>query len=73
MNMFKKINWRAKLKYVLEAIKFALFTLMMTLGFYLTYAFIANAVSIELTNLVMWICFGLAVVSEFWYIKWISN
>lgn len=73
MSLFKKINWKAKLKYALEAIKFALFTIMMTLGFYLAYAFIANAFSIELTNLVLWICFGLAAVSEFLYIKWISN
>ena len=73
MSLFKKIDWRAKLKYALEAIKFHLFTIMMTLGFFLAYAFIADVIGLELTNLVLWICFGLAVVSEVLYIKWISN
>ena len=73
MNLFKKINWKAKLKYVLEAIKFYLFILMMTLGFFLVYAFIADVIGLELTNLVLWICLGLAAVSEFLYVKWISN
>lgn len=72
MGLRVKINWKAKLKDALELSKIVLLILMMTLGFFISYAFILYAFGLELTDLVFWFCFGLALSSECLFIKWIS-
>lgn len=68
-----KVNWKAKLITCLEIVKLTLLILMMTIGFFTSYAFIAFFFAVELTDVVLWICFLLACLSEFGYIRWISN
>ena len=68
-----KINWKDALKNIVNSIKFGLLTFMMTAGFFISYAFVAYSVmSLSLTDTALWICFGLAIVSEFLYIKWVT-
>ena len=68
-----KTNWKEVLKNIVNGIKFFLLTFMMTAGFFLSYTFVAYSImNHQLTDTVQWICFGLAVVSEFLYIKWVT-
>ena len=65
-----KTNWKDVLKNTINGIKFGLLAFMMTAGFFLCYAFIWYSImNGQLTDLALWICFGLAVVSEFLYIS----
>ena len=73
MGLRVRINWKAKLKDALELSKLVLLILMMTLGFFISYAFILYAFNIELTDLILWLCFFVACLSEVGFIKWISN
>ena len=68
-----KINWKDVIKNAVNGLKFSLLTFMMTAGFFLCYAFVAYSImNQQLTDSVLWLCFGLAVVSEFLYIKWVT-
>ena len=73
MGLRVKIDWKAKLKNVLELVKLTLLILMMTLGFFISYAFILYACNLEMTDLVLWLCFFMACLSETGFIRWISN
>ena len=68
-----KTDWKDVIKNAVNGVKFGLLTFMMTAGFFLCYTFVVYSImSQQLTDLVLWLCFGLAVVSEFLYIKWVT-
>ncbi len=63
---FLKDNWKAVLK-------FHTLLLMMTLGFYLTYALIWLGIGLPQTDLAMGILAGAAVLTEWAYIWWVIH
>jgi hypothetical protein len=73
MGLQVRINWKAKLKNALELSKLILLIIMMTLGFYVSYAFILYSCNLELTGVALWFCFFMACLSETVFIRWISN
>lgn len=58
---------------IMDAIKFCLLTYMMTNGFFLMYAFVWQMFGLNLTDLTMFILYGVAILSEFGYVKWVSR
>ena len=68
-----KINWKDVFNNIVNGIKFGLLTFMMTAGFFISYAFVAYSImSLSPTDTALWICFGLAIISEILYIKWVT-
>lgn len=66
-------NWNDTKDKIINALKFGLLTSMMIIGFFFCYTFIVYLTGTAITNLVLWVIFAAAVISEVFYIKWISN
>ena len=47
--------------------------IMMVIGFWFGYAFIWFAAGLPQTAWALWVCFGLAFVSEYIYLAWITE
>ena len=58
---------------IIKWIKFYLLAVMMSLGFYVSYAFVWCVLGFELTTLVLYILAALGLLSELAYIKWVSR
>lgn len=71
--MKKKLNWSELKERVTNALKFISLTVIMVMGFWLIYAIIWMGIRLPTTNWAIWILFMLALVSEYGYIKWLSN
>lgn len=56
---------------IIDTIKFFLLLYTMSMGFFLTYAFLFALIGFELTNSLMWISVGLALLSELAYVHWV--
>lgn len=65
-----KKNWLEK---IVEALKFISCVFVMTMGFWIIYTIAWFAIGLPETNWAMWLLFALAMLSEFLYVKWISN
>ena len=68
-----KEKWPTIKENISNAIKFVLFSLLMIEGWWLSYALIWFVVGLPLVDWAFGLLFGLAIVSELLYIKWISN
>jgi hypothetical protein len=58
---------------IVNALKFMTMTIVMTIGFWVIYAMIWIVAELPEANWSMWALFGLALLSEFGFIKWLSN
>lgn len=68
-----KEKWPGLKENISNAIKFILFSLLMIEGWWLSYALIWFVIGLPLVDWAFGLLFGLAIVSELLYIKWISN
>lgn len=58
---------------IANGIKFFLFTFMMINGFFFTYMFTWFAVGLPQENWAVWLTWVLALLSEYGYVKWITE
>jgi hypothetical protein len=71
--MKTKFTLKKAVETLLEILKVALLFAMMTLGFFISFAFVLFALGVTLTNFVLALLFVAACLSELGYIRWISN
>jgi hypothetical protein len=57
---------------IVMVIKAFLLVFVMFIGFWFGYAFIWFTVGLPQTEWALWICFALALLSEFGYCKWLE-
>ena len=62
-----------KKEYIVNVIKCFIGVFMMTAGFWFGYAFIWFGVGLPQTDWALWICFALALLSEWGYLRWIGS
>lgn len=58
---------------IVNVVKLFLLIFMMTNGFFLTYCFLWYTLGLDITTWAMWVLYALAGLSEFGYIKLVSN
>lgn len=68
-----KANWPKIKERIESAIKFLIMTLVMLAGFWIIYIFAWDALGFPLNNKAMWVLFFQALISEWLYVKWLSN
>lgn len=68
-----KKTWLEIKEEIINALKFTILTTTMTMGFFVIYIMIWTAVGLPGANWAMWILFLSALLSEWLFIKWLSN
>lgn len=68
-----KKTWLEIKEEIVNALKFTILTTTMTVGFFVIYIMIWTAVGLSDANWAMWILFLSALLSEWLFIKWLSN
>jgi hypothetical protein len=56
----------------IKILKFTTLSVFMILGQMCIYVIVLNLVGLPMTDLAMWITFGLSIIGEFVYLEWIS-
>lgn len=60
-------------KYINNAARFTIFTVVMLVGFWAVYLMLWNALGFPVNNTAMWLLFFQAIISETMFIKWFSK
>lgn len=69
----KKINWKVIKKYIINAARFTVFTVVMLVGFWAVYLMLWDVLGFPVNNTAMWLLFFQAIISETMFIKWFSK
>lgn len=74
-NLFNKIKdfFNKYKERIVNSIKFWLFTIMMSLGFWISYTFIWYSFGLPVANWSLWILYALATATECLYVWWVSR
>ena len=66
----KKINWTKIGEKLLAALRFAIFTIVMLMGFWTIYVVLWNVLGFQCNTTAMWLLFVQALISELAFFKW---
>ncbi len=67
------MSWFEIKEALIELLKFALLTILMTIGFWTVYGMLWLAFGLPETSWYLWALFGLAVLSEYCYCGWLNS
>jgi hypothetical protein len=68
-----KKKWSEWKDRIVNAIKFTIFTVTGIVGFFFIYTMIWLGVRIPFADWSLWVLFALAMLSEWLFVKWLSN
>lgn len=68
-----KQKWFEIKDQVINALKFTFFTVTSIMGLLFSFAMVWHAVGLPLANWALWLLFGLALLCEWLYVKWLMN